>query len=82
MYGIFTYIYHKNQPNVDPCTVNIPYMDGVGEVVVESLEFFRVESLGVFQQCTEPQTAPHFDFLKNPIYFAGCLSTVQRLDCF
>ena len=24
--GIFTYIYHKNQPNVG----NIPYMDGIG----------------------------------------------------
>ena len=26
MYGIFTYIYHKNQPNVG----NIPYMDPMG----------------------------------------------------
>ncbi len=29
MYGIFTYIFHTNQPNV----VNIPYMDGLGKVI-------------------------------------------------
>ena len=28
MYGIFTYIYHKNQPNVGKYSK--PYMDGVG----------------------------------------------------
>ena len=27
MYGIFTYIYHRNQPNVGK---KIPYMDGMG----------------------------------------------------
>ena len=27
MYGIFTYIYHKNQPNVG---IYIPYMDPMG----------------------------------------------------
>ena len=43
MYGIFTYIYHKNQPNVAKYTIhgsytikinrmelNIPYMDPMG----------------------------------------------------
>ena len=29
MYGIFTYIYHRIQPNV---SVDIPYMDGMGIV--------------------------------------------------
>ena len=55
MYGIFTYIYHKNQPNVDPCTVNIPYMDGVGEVVVESLEFFVLNLWGSFSNVPSPK---------------------------
>ena len=27
MYGIFTYIYHKHQPNI---YVNMPYMDDMG----------------------------------------------------
>ena len=34
MYGIFTYIYHKNQLNVDK--YNIPYMDGMGNGVINS----------------------------------------------
>ena len=35
MYGKFTHIYNKNQPNVG--TVNTPYMDGMG---MESLVSF------------------------------------------
>ena len=33
MYGIFTYIYHKNQPNVGKYTIYIIYiyMDPIGE---------------------------------------------------
>ena len=33
--GIFTYISYKNQPNVGIYTVYIPYMDGMGRVVVQ-----------------------------------------------
>ena len=32
MYGMFTYIYHKNQPNVG----NIPYMDAMGLIGFQS----------------------------------------------
>ena len=41
MYGIFTYIYHKNQPNVGKYTIHgsIPYMDPMGNVFWG--DFFR-----------------------------------------
>ena len=32
MYGIFTYIYHKNQPNVGEYTIHGPYGDGTGNL--------------------------------------------------
>ena len=32
MYGIFTYIHHKNQPNVGK--YNIPYMDPMGNIYI------------------------------------------------
>ena len=40
MYGIFTYIYHKNQPNVGNYTV--PYMDGMGNVKGASMYDFYI----------------------------------------
>ena len=40
MYGIFTYIYHKNQPDVGKYT--IPYMDPMGIVPLKVLNFFAV----------------------------------------
>ncbi len=34
MYGIFTYIYHKNQPNVGKYNIPyIPYMDPMGTIL-------------------------------------------------
>ena len=41
MYGIFSYIYHKNQPNVG--IYIIPYMDPMGYVFCSHL---RIQNLG------------------------------------
>ena len=40
MYGIFTYIYHKNQPNVGKYTIH--YMDplGIFGIVLYRLEYY------------------------------------------
>ncbi len=43
MYGIFPYIYHKNQPHVG----NVQYMDGMG---MASLEAPEEESSDVFSR--------------------------------
>ena len=47
MYGMFTYIYHKNQLNVGKC---IPYMDPMGK---QNVPLFHMTSTrGVFSFAT------------------------------
>ena len=66
MYGIFTYIYHRNQPNIG--TVYIPYMDGMGMAVVFHL------ATQCFQGCFG-QPAPLLQHL-------GCIIVAACWKCF
>ena len=44
MYGIFSYIYHKNQPNVGKYLVNIPYMGprAIGPLQKQTQQLFNL----------------------------------------
>ena len=50
MYGIFTYIYHKNQPNVGKSEPNHPSIQG----------FFKVVSLFYGYDVYDLKTPPNF----------------------
>ena len=57
MYGIFTYIYHKCQPN----EVNIPYMDAMGKekpLTFRILGFNWVKTLGAPANSMDHQNEP------------------------
>ena len=61
MYGIFAYIYHKNQPNVG----NIPSMDAMGK----SQENNNITDLDILQTLTPSETKhPH----ESPHMFSRC----------